>query len=118
MRIFTLISAFAALVAPAVSVGTGSGLDNAEVPLSVTPVDMITHIGMIEVHDSDDKLLGYISKDLCAKALACYNPSIKDALVVTFTTNRLSTGLSTELDLTATVRLGPSAMPCSPSHPP
>lgn len=122
MRIFGLIPALAAfttaVAGATVPVDSHSGFEDAQLPLSVVPLNTITHTGVIEVLGPNDKLLGYISKNLLDKALSCYDPSVKNATIVTFTTDQTSTGLSTKLDLTPTVRSDPSVIPGSPSHPP
>ena len=126
MRIFALIPVLAAFVT-AVSVDSSCGLEigrgdvESYIALSTAPpVGVITHRGVIEVLDSNDKRLGYISKNLNKYGLLGYDPSVESALLVTFTTGQTSTGNSTKLDITATVCFHPpipSTLGFS-SHPP
>ena len=69
-------------------------------PSSVPPAT-ITYTGVIEVLDSNNNILGYVSSNLLQGAQAGYDPSLANALVVSFTTDQ--TGSGTQLDLTATV---------------
>ena len=113
--IFALIpglAAFATTVArAAVPVDPGCELEiesgdiESYIGLSTAPpVTVIkAHRGVIEVLDSKkkNKRLGYISKNFDEYRLLSYDPSIEQALVVTFTTGH--PGHSTRLDLTPTV---------------
>jgi len=66
---------------------------------SAVPVPM-THTGVVQVLDSSNNVLGYIAKDLGnAGAQYVYNPSITNALAVTFQTDQ--TGSGTQLDINA-----------------
>ena len=110
MRIFALIPVLAAFVT-AVSVDSGCGLEigrgdvESYIALSTAPpVGVITHRGVIEILDSNDKRLGYISKNLNKYGLLGYDPLVENALLVTFTTDQTST----KLDITATVCFHPS----------
>ena len=71
-------------------------------PSSSPPVK-ITHRGFIEVHDAgNNNLLGYVSKNLGnGGAQFVYDPSITNALNVTFDTD--GTGSGTRLDINAIV---------------
>ena len=120
MRVFALVSALATLVTAvtgaAARVDTGYGLEigredvESYVALSTAPPDpeIVTRSGVILVSDTNDKRLGYISKNLQKNGLLINDPVFANALVVTFTMARTSTGHSTKLYLTATVCFDPS----------
>ena len=127
MRIFALIPALAAFVAAvagaAVEVDAGCvlgiGLGGFEtcIALSTAPPDIESwHTGSIEVLDSDNKHLGCISNNLDKYGQLIYDTSAENAIIVSFKTT--STGSSTKLDLTATVRFDPSTILDFTSHSP
>ena len=122
MRIFAFIPALTAFVTAvacsAIPVDTScrSRVRCGDVESYIAPpfTAAITYTGVIEVLNSNNKFLGYISKDLCSDSEnSCYDPLVTNALIVTFTTGQAS---NTKLDLTATVRFGPSVMAGSSSH--
>ena len=123
MRIFALIPALAAFVT-AVPVDAGCGLETGRgdvesyVALSTAPPDteIVTHSGVIEVLDSNDNRLGYVSKNLYKNGQLINDPLYENALVVTFTTAQTGAGYSTKLYLTTTVCLNPSAILGFSSH--
>ena len=86
-------------------------------PSSVSPAT-ITHREVIEILDSSDNLLGYISKDLFnGDSQSKYDPSVANAVIVTFTIDESCSG--PKLDLAGAVRFDPSVMPPGfSSHPP
>ena len=120
MRIFALISALATFVTTvagaAARVDTGCelgiGREDVESYIALSPVppdpEIVTRSGVIQVVDSDDKRLGYISKNLPKDGQLINDPLYENALVVTFTTAPTSAGYSTKLYLTATVCFDPS----------
>ena len=66
------------------------------------PPSMITHSGVIEVLDPNKNILGYVSKNLGnGGAQYVYDPSLANALTVTFQTG--SSGSGSQLDITAVV---------------
>lgn len=70
-------------------------------PSSAPPVK-ITHTGIIGVLDPSNNILGYVSEDLGNGGTQyVYDPSLANALVVTFQTDRSGSG--TKLDITAVV---------------
>ena len=117
MRIFASIPTLAALVTVVAGavfrVNTGCGLEigredvESYIALSTGPPGtVIRYRGTIEVLDSKNKRLGYISKKLNKGGELKYDPSGANALIVTFATDP-KTG-SIQLGLTATVCFDPS----------
>ena len=127
MRIFALIPALAAFVAAvagaAVEVDAGCvlgiGLGGFETCIALSdqpPGADIKYSGRIEILDEKDKRLGYISKFVNKRGQLTYEPSIADALVVTFAA--ASTGTTSKIYITATVCLDASIIPSFSSHRP
>lgn len=65
-----------------------------------TPVTT-TNTGVIEVYDSQDNLMGYVSKNMVDGRQYGYDPSLANALSVTFDTDQ--TGSGTQLNIRTTV---------------
>ena len=124
MKIFALILAFAAfaIAVPAdISCGLEIGCGDVQSRIALSdapPTTVIAQSGVIQVFDSNDKSLGYISKHLSGNGHSRFDPSIENALIGTFTSDRAGTGFSTKLDLTVIVCFDPFAAPGSLSHPP
>lgn len=70
-------------------------------PSSVPPPVKITHAGIIEVHDAaNGNLLGYIAKNLVnGGAQLGYDPSITNALLVSFQTDSSGSGSTIDISM-------------------
>ena len=84
-------------------------------PSGVPPPVKITHSGIIEVHNSaNGNLLGYIAKNLVnGGAQYGFDPSVANALLVTFQTDQSGSG--SQLDIQATVSSTPGFVLSAPS---